>query len=163
MAAGTNYAAANWPSSSAAPAAAAAAVGAPSSSSSAAAASAASLLNFPVPGYPPRKVVSWRYNPYRTAQVYKDLRDWMFLAYQSCPQVYLHLTTCLKFLAADYASVARIHAALEQWQVINVPGKVQPESRPTIGVDIHATIAPTTMTTQQHPQEYNPQQQQGQR
>jgi len=105
-----------------------------SSSSSSSSANPAVDTATSVSGFPPRPVCTWRYNPYRTPQVYKDLRDWMFVAYHSEPAVYLHVTTCLKFLAADFGAVARIHAAMEQWELINVRHLLDADSRPGAGV-----------------------------
>jgi len=90
------------------------------------------------------------YNPWRCALHYKDLRDWMFVAYHSAPDTYLNLTTCLKFLAADFGSVRRVHQFLELHQIINVVQRMDASSRPNLNSTAAADVAAAAAAAAAH-------------
>ncbi len=90
------------------------------------------LVSFPPPLQPPprRRPSSPVFHPFRSPYAYKALRDWMYIAYHSNPTIYLHLITCLKFIAADFGTIWRVHAFLEREGLINRQEQVQMKSKP---------------------------------
>jgi SWI/SNF related-matrix-associated actin-dependent regulator of chromatin subfamily C len=58
-------------------------------------------------------------NKSKTAQVYKDYRDFMINTYRLNPSEYLTVTACRRNLAGDVCGIVRVHAVLEQWGLIN--------------------------------------------
>lgn len=58
-------------------------------------------------------------NRSKTPAVYKDYRDFMINSYRLNPAEYLTVTACRRNLAGDVCAIARVHAFLEQWGLIN--------------------------------------------
>lgn len=58
-------------------------------------------------------------NRSKTAQVYRDYRDFMINTYRLNPTEYLTVTACRRNLAGDVCAIIRVHAFLEQWGLIN--------------------------------------------
>jgi SWI/SNF related-matrix-associated actin-dependent regulator of chromatin subfamily C len=58
-------------------------------------------------------------NRSKTPAIYKDYRDFMVNTYRLNPPEYLTITACRRNLAGDVCAIARVHAFLEQWGLIN--------------------------------------------
>jgi hypothetical protein len=67
--------------------------------------------------------------PSKTAQVYKEYRNFMFHLYRMNPSVYLSATTARRHLSGDVNGIMRVHAFLEKWGLINFSG-IQPAYKP---------------------------------
>ncbi|KAL9615436.1 MAG: hypothetical protein Q9167_000114 [Letrouitia subvulpina] len=63
-------------------------------------------------------------NRSKTAEVYKDYRDFMVNTYRLNPTEYLTVTACRRNLAGDVCAIMRVHAFLEQWA--DTPRGLQP-------------------------------------
>jgi hypothetical protein len=60
--------------------------------------------------------------PSKTAQVYKEYRNFMLHLYRLNPTVYLSATTCRRHLSGDVNGIMRVHAFLEKHGLINYSG-----------------------------------------
>ncbi|KAI6222914.1 SWI/SNF complex subunit SMARCC2 [Aphelenchoides fujianensis] len=58
-------------------------------------------------------------NKSRTPEVYMSYRNFMIDTYRLNPIEYLSMTACRRNLRGDICSIARVHAFLEQWGLIN--------------------------------------------
>lgn len=68
-------------------------------------------------------------NKSKTPEVYIAYRNFMIDTYRLNPAEYLTFTACRRNLAGDVCAIMRVHAALEQWGLINY--QVNPATRPT--------------------------------
>lgn len=67
---------------------------------------------------------------FKTDKIYQDIRNFMINAYRLNPTEYLTVTAARRNIAADVASIIRIHAFLEQWGLINY--QIDPKTRPSL-------------------------------
>jgi chromatin structure-remodeling complex subunit RSC8 len=67
---------------------------------------------------------------FKTDKIYKDIRNFMINAYRLNPTEYLTVTAARRNIAADVASIIRIHAFLEQWGLINY--QIDPKTKPSL-------------------------------
>lgn len=67
---------------------------------------------------------------FKTDKIYKDIRNFMINAYRLNPVEYLTVTAARRNIAADVASIIRIHAFLEQWGLINY--QIDPKTKPSL-------------------------------
>lgn len=80
--------------------------------------------------FPPRE--DGAKSVYKTAEVYKNMRDFMINAYRINPLEYLSITAVRRSLAGDVTSIIRIHQFLERWGLINY--QIDPRTKPsTVG------------------------------
>ena len=64
----------------------------------------------------------------KTAEVYQEYRKFMVETYRLRPFQYLTITACRRALVGDVCAIARVHAFLEHWGIINY--EVDNETRP---------------------------------
>lgn len=67
---------------------------------------------------------------YKTAKVYRDMRDFMINAYRVNPLEYLTVTAVRRNLAGDVSSLIRIHHFLEKWGLINY--QIDPRTKSSV-------------------------------
>ncbi|KAI6186641.1 SWIRM domain protein [Aphelenchoides besseyi] len=67
-------------------------------------------------------------NKSRTPEVYLSYRNFMIDTYRLSPTDYMSMTACRRNLRGDICSIARVHAFLEQWGLINY--QVSAENHP---------------------------------
>jgi chromatin structure-remodeling complex subunit RSC8 len=67
---------------------------------------------------------------FKTDKIYKDIRNFMINAYRLNPTEYLTVTAARRNIAADVASIIRIHAFLELWGLINY--QIDPKTKPSL-------------------------------
>lgn len=67
---------------------------------------------------------------FKTEKSYQDIRNFMIHAYRLNPIEYLTVTATRRNIAADVASIIRIHAFLEQWGLINY--QIDPKTKPSL-------------------------------
>lgn len=67
---------------------------------------------------------------YKTAEVYKNMRDFMINSYRINPIEYLTVTAVRRNLAGDVSSIIRIHKFLEKWGLINY--QIDPRTKSAI-------------------------------
>ncbi|KAI8060384.1 SWIRM domain-containing protein [Gilbertella persicaria] len=68
-------------------------------------------------------------NKSKSANIYKEYRDFMVNTYRLNPMEYLTVTACRRNIAGDVCSIIRVHAFLEQWGLINY--QIDPTAKPT--------------------------------
>ena len=71
------------------------------------------------PDFFPAKDQQGGQSPYKNAEIYKNMRDFMVNVYRINPLEYLTVTAIRRNLAGDVASIIRIHQFLEKWGLIN--------------------------------------------
>lgn len=67
---------------------------------------------------------------FKTEKIYKDIRNFMVNTFRLNPIEYLTVTAARRNIAADVASIIRIHAFLEQWGLINY--QIDPKTKPSL-------------------------------
>lgn len=67
---------------------------------------------------------------YKTADIYKNMRDFMINSYRINPLEYLTITAIRRNLAGDVSSIIRVHHFLEKWGLINY--QIDPRTKSTI-------------------------------
>lgn len=67
---------------------------------------------------------------FKTDKIYKDIRNFMINTFRLNPVEYLTVTAARRNIAADVASIIRIHAFLEQWGLINY--QINPKTKPSL-------------------------------
>lgn len=82
------------------------------------------------PDFFPAKEHQGSRSPYKNAEIYKNMRDFMVNVYRINPLEYLTVTAIRKNLAGDVASIIRIHQFLEKWGLINY--QVDPRTKSSI-------------------------------
>lgn len=78
---------------------------------------------FPKSGDSPKSI-------YKTAEIYKNMRDFMINVYRINPLEYLTITAVRRNLAGDVTSIIRIHQFLEKWGLINY--QIDPRTKSSI-------------------------------
>jgi len=81
----------------------------------------------------------------KTIAVYKEYRAFMIETYRLRPAQYLTITACRRSLAGDVCAIARVHAFLEHWGLINYD--VDNDTRP-IAVNSVLSLAGRTVITE---------------
>lgn len=67
---------------------------------------------------------------FKTEKSYSDIRNFMVHTYRLNPTEYLTVTAIRRNIAADVASIIRLHAFLEQWGLINY--QIDPKTKPSL-------------------------------
>lgn len=67
---------------------------------------------------------------FKTEKSYTDIRNFMIHTYRLNPTEYLTVTAIRRNIAADVASIIRLHAFLEQWGLINY--QIDPKTKPSL-------------------------------
>ncbi|OBA20379.1 SWIRM-domain-containing protein [Metschnikowia bicuspidata var. bicuspidata NRRL YB-4993] len=67
---------------------------------------------------------------YKTAETYRNMRDFIINTYRINPVEYLTVTAVRRNLAGDVASVIRVHRFLEKWGLINY--QIDPRTKPSL-------------------------------
>lgn len=67
---------------------------------------------------------------FKTEKSYQDIRNFMIHTYRLNPTEYLTVTATRRNIAADVASIIRIHAFLEQWGLVNY--QIDPKTKPSL-------------------------------
>ncbi|KAK6465258.1 eighth largest subunit of RSC [Scheffersomyces coipomensis] len=68
-------------------------------------------------------------SPYKSQDVYKNMRDFIVNTFRLNPKEYLTITAIRKNLAGDVTSIIRIHQFLERWGLINY--QIDPRTKPS--------------------------------
>lgn len=80
--------------------------------------------------FPPKTADDVPKSVYKTAETYRNMRDFMINSYRINPIEYLTVTAIRRNLAGDVASIIRIHRFLEKWGLINY--QIDPRTKPTL-------------------------------
>ncbi|CCH40673.1 Chromatin structure-remodeling complex protein [Wickerhamomyces ciferrii] len=67
---------------------------------------------------------------FKTSKSYQDIRNFMIHTYRLNPNEYLTVTATRRNIAADVASIIRLHAFLETWGLINY--QIDPKTKPSL-------------------------------
>lgn len=67
---------------------------------------------------------------YKTAETYRNMRDFIINTYRINPVEYLTVTAVRRNLAGDVASIIRVHRFLEKWGLINY--QIDPRTKPSL-------------------------------
>ena len=70
-------------------------------------------------------------NSTKTPNVYMHMRNYLIDSYRINPFIYLTVTCARRNLSGDVCSVARVHAFLEQWGLINYQCNLEPKLTPS--------------------------------
>ncbi|KAK6204576.1 eighth largest subunit of RSC [Scheffersomyces amazonensis] len=68
-------------------------------------------------------------SPYKTEEIYKNMRDFIVNTFRLNPKEYLTITSIRKNLAGDVSVIIRIHQFLERWGIINY--QIDPRTKPS--------------------------------
>lgn len=82
------------------------------------------------PDYFPKESDSSAVSSYKSAQSYKNIRDFMINTYRINPIEYLTVTAVRRNLAGDVGSIIRVHRFLERWGLINY--QIDPKTKPLL-------------------------------
>lgn len=77
----------------------------------------------------------------RLEPLYRDVRNFMVSAYRTRPDEYLSLTACRRHLPGDVAFLAKVHAFLEQWGLINYRQSISLPTVPLADIKDHRLAA----------------------
>lgn len=69
-------------------------------------------------------------SPYKTTQVYINMRNFIVNAYRLNPREYLTVTAVRRNLAGDVTTIIRVHQFLERWGIINY--QIDPKTKSAI-------------------------------
>lgn len=80
--------------------------------------------------FPPKTADETTPSVYKSADTYRNMRDFMINSYRINPIEYLTVTAVRRNLAGDVASIIRIHRFLEKWGLINY--QIDPRTKPSL-------------------------------